>query len=156
MWLILKQTSVGLSQSLYTHFRVRNLLYFHINFLDGCSRGYNFQLTLTGSGNGLVPNRWQVINWMYDESVHWLIALHVPDNFHLLGVVRIFLTTVKPLMIQLPALVQMGVFRTNRQAIGQWNRLRKAIGSHLQSRYGGEKNCECNIQTDQIWFCFLS
>ena len=46
---------------------------FHLNFIEVCSLGSNWQQVSIGSDNGLVLNRQQTIIWTKSESVQWHI-----------------------------------------------------------------------------------
>ena len=43
------------------------------NFTEICSQEFNWQKASIGSGNGLVPKRWQAITWTNAHTVHWCI-----------------------------------------------------------------------------------
>ena len=55
------------------HLHGWKVLYFDSNFTEVCSKGSNWQQVSTGSGNGLVLNRWQAITWTNAGPVHWHI-----------------------------------------------------------------------------------
>ena len=56
------------------HFHEWKILPFDSNFSDVCSRGLNWQQVSVGSGNGLAPNRRQVIIGTNANPVHWRIC----------------------------------------------------------------------------------
>ena len=53
------------------HFYDWRILYFHSNFTKVCFQGSNWQPVIIGSGNGLAPNRPQVITWANADTIHW-------------------------------------------------------------------------------------
>ena len=55
------------------HFHHWKISYFDWNFIEVCSLGFNWQKGSVVSGNGLAPNRRQVITWTYADPVHWRI-----------------------------------------------------------------------------------
>ena len=64
---------------LQMHFIKWKLLNFKWNFIEICSLWSNLQQTITGSDNGLSPNRWQAIIWTNDGIVYWLVCVTRPQ-----------------------------------------------------------------------------
>ena len=72
-WLLIRCCSVGFfpwtkgppfrTRQFQNIFHEWNVSYFDSNFTEFCSKGSNRQYISICSGNGLTPNRWQVINW---------------------------------------------------------------------------------------------
>ena len=58
-------------QVFQAHSTERRFLHFDSNFIEVCSPVSNWQGVISGSGNGLAPNRRQAITWTTDDLVYW-------------------------------------------------------------------------------------
>ena len=56
---------------IHTVFLCLVLLYFKQTFIEVCCKSPIENNSATGSSNGLATNRWQTIDWTYDDPIHW-------------------------------------------------------------------------------------
>ena len=68
-----------LQRTFFMGILLKESLHLDLIFIEFCSQGFNWQYVSFGSGNGLVPRRWQAMTWTNADPIHWSINVS-PDN----------------------------------------------------------------------------